>query len=211
MDRFFEQLHQQRILPLIQSDSVADGLAIAQAMEQAGIQLVEIVLRTSASLQLLATLKREMPQLQVGAGTLLNSAMVVDALNAGADFLVTPATTAKLLETLCQTRLPCLPGVATPSEIALCREAGFLQQKLFPASTVGGVAFLNAVRPVFSDVTFCPTGGINAANFVEYAVLENVLAVGGSWLAPADAVHSKDWSRVTCACEDARQLIQQAS
>ena len=195
-----ELMKKQRLLPIIQADSVNQGIAIAKAMSDGGIHLVEVVLRTEASLDTLKAIKTELPNLTVGAGTITSTQSLNQALAAGADFIVTPAISTKLLGELEQCKVPVLPGVANTADILLATEFGYQELKLFPASLSGGAKFIHAVASVFPDCVFCPTGGVNQNNKADYLALENCFAVGGTWMVEADWVANEQWEKITQAC-----------
>jgi len=200
MIRFSELMSGQTLLPLIQAETPEQGVKIAKAMADAGLGLVEVVLRTKASLATISAIKQQLPQLPIGAGTVINEGILQQAIKAGADFIVTPAVSANLLQALKNCGLPVVPGVSNTADILLALEAGFTEQKLFPASLSGGPAFLKAVSSVFQDVRFCPTGGVNEHNKDEYLALDNVIAVGGTWVAKQQWVEQQNWQAITDAC-----------
>jgi len=203
MNSFSSLMGSQTLLPIIQADTVEQGVNIAKAMHAAGINLVEVVLRTPASLDVIKQIKLELPQLLVGAGTILNAEILKDALKAGSDFIITPASSTELLTELKNCKVPVLPGVSTSGDILLAAEFGYSELKLFPASLSGGAPFLKAMGSVFKDIKFCPTGGINVDNKHDYLSLNNVFAVGGTWIAPKQWVESGSWDLITSACENA--------
>lgn len=203
MTRFSELMSGQTLLPIIQADSPQQGVNIAKAMAQAGLGLVEVVLRTEASLDALREIKKQVPELKVGAGTVVNSKILRQALDAQADFIVTPAVSSKLLSELASIDVPALPGVSNTGEILLAYEYGFEEQKLFPAALAGGAKFLSALSSVFQSVQFCPTGGINPQNRMDFLSLNNVFAVGGTWVATKDWVAQENWQAITDACQQA--------
>ena len=152
---------------------------------------------------MITAIKKEVPQLKVGAGTVLDARILEQALKAGADFIVTPAISKVLLAELTGCGVPVLPGGSNTGEILLAYEHGFSELKLFPASLSGGAAFLRAVSSVFQSIRFCPTGGINQQNMQDYLALNNVFAVGGTWVAPAEWVEQGNWQAITTACHQA--------
>ena len=204
MTSFSELMGEQTLLPIIQADSVEQGLNIAKAMASTGISLVEVVLRTEASIDIIKALKSELPDLKVGAGTVTDADILKQALDAGSDFIITPTISTKLLTQLSTCSVPVVPGVSTASDILLAKEFGYRELKLFPASLSGGIPFLKAMSSIFRNIKFCPTGGINEDNQHEYLALTNVFAVGGTWIAKSDWVESGQWSKVTAACNAAQ-------
>jgi 2-dehydro-3-deoxyphosphogluconate aldolase/(4S)-4-hydroxy-2-oxoglutarate aldolase len=136
------------------------------------------------------------PEILVGAGTVLTPGQAEQAVAAGAQFLVSPGTTPSLLAAMAATGLPFLPGTATVSEVLGVLEAGFTEMKFFPAEAAGGAAFLRSLASPVPAARFCPTGGITAASAADYLALPNVGCVGGSWLTPADALAAGDFARV---------------
>lgn len=203
MPRFSELMSGQTLLPIIQANSCEEGVNIAKAMVAAGLSLVEVVLRTDASLDALSAIKKEVPSLCVGAGTVISKDILNKTIDAGADFIVTPAVSRGLLADLSACGLPILPGVSNTGDILLALEAGFEEQKLFPASLSGGAPFLSAVSSVFKSVSFCPTGGVNQNNQADYLSLPNVFAVGGTWVAKKEWVTAGNWQAITDACREA--------
>ena len=200
MNSFSSLMGNQTLLPIIQADSAEEGVAIAKAMSDAGLKLVEVVLRTEASLEALSAIKAALPDLIVGAGTVTNETILKQAKDAGADFIITPAVSEKLLGQLANCGLPVLPGVSNTGEILMAREYGYTELKLFPAELSGGAKFLSAISSVFPDIIFCPTGGVTPDNKPNYLALNNVFAVGGTWVAKKDWVEQQNWQAITDAC-----------
>ncbi|MGO2012271.1 MAG: bifunctional 4-hydroxy-2-oxoglutarate aldolase/2-dehydro-3-deoxy-phosphogluconate aldolase [Pseudoalteromonas sp.] len=197
---FSDYMDGQKLLPIIQTDCPRTGISITKAMQAGGINLVEVVLRHDSSLEVLSSIKEAFPNLKVGAGTVVDNNILADALSAGADYIVTPAVTPKLLDALSRCDVPVLPGVSSTSDITLAREAGFKEMKLFPANLAGGVGFLNTVKAVFRDCQFCPTGGINDKNVQEFLALNNVFAAGGTWVSAQQWIDDGNWQAITDAC-----------
>jgi len=190
----------QTLLPIIQAESPEQGVDIARAMANAGLKLVEVVLRTEASLDALKAIKTELPELVVGAGTVTNETILKQAIDAGSDFIITPAVSERLLGYLADCDLPALPGVSNTGEILMACEFGYQELKLFPAALSGGAKFLAAISSIFQDIQFCPTGGVTAENKIDYISLNNVFAVGGTWVAKKEWVNAGNWQAITDAC-----------
>lgn len=197
------------LLPIIQADTPTQAVQIATALQQGGIGSVEVVLRTEQALGAITAIRSALPELLVGAGTILSAADAKAATAAGAQFLVSPASTPHLLEAMLATGVPIAPGVATPSEIAMACEFGLTEVKFFPAHLSGGIAMLKALSGVFQQVRFCPTGGINQQNLADYIALPNVFVAGGSWLTPDKLVHTQDWAQISALAEQATVLANQ--
>src|SRR5437870_153861 len=194
------------VLPVVTIERERDAVPLARALFEGGLPVIEVVLRTDAAAPAIAAIARELPQVVVGAGTLLRAADVATAVHAGARFLVSPGVTPELAAAALAAELPYLPGVATPSEVMAARALGICVMKFFPAEALGGAAWRRALAPVFPGVAFCPTGGIDEASAAEYLALPNVPMVGGSWMVPKDAIASGDWSRIRRLAERAAAI-----
>lgn len=171
------------VIPVVVLDDVEDAVPLARALLAGGLRTLELTLRTPAALPAIARIAAELPEVVVGAGTVVGATQIDDARTAGARFLVSPGATPRLLDALQASELPFLAGCATPSDIAALHERGIRCAKLFPAEVVGGVAMARALAGPFPDVRLCPTGGIDADSAPEYLRLPNVACVGGTWLA----------------------------
>lgn len=200
MPRFSELLSEQHLLPIIQADEPDVAVNIARAVTNAGLMTVEIALRSENALAGLMEIKRQLPELTVGAGSVYNSSQLRGAINAGADFIVTPTVSDNLLSQLYLCKVPVLPGVSNPGQVLQAYEYGFKELKFFPAPLSGGTKMLTALTAIFKDVLFCPTGGINESNKNDYLKLDNVFGVGGTWMVDQDAVKTQNWDLITSAC-----------
>jgi 2-dehydro-3-deoxyphosphogluconate aldolase/(4S)-4-hydroxy-2-oxoglutarate aldolase len=194
------------VVPVVVLDSVADAVPVARALVAGGLPVIELTLRTPVALDAIRAIADEVPEILVGAGTIVAPGQAKEALDAGAQFLVSPGTTPSLLAAMGDTGLPFLPGVATVSEVLGLLEAGISAMKFFPAEASGGAAFLKSIASPVPAARFCPTGGITAATAPSYLSLPNVGCVGGSWLTPGDAVAAGDWDRVTSLAKAAAAL-----
>jgi len=185
------------VVPVVVVDDPAHAVPVARALVAGGLPVIELTLRTPVALDAIRAIASEVPEILVGAGTIVTPGQAKEALDAGAQFLVSPGSTPSLLGAMADTGLPFLPGTATVSEVLALLEAGHTELKFFPAEASGGAAFLKSVAAPVPAARFCPTGGITAATAPSYLALPNVGCVGGSWLTPADALASGDWGRVT--------------
>ena len=194
------------VMPVVVVDSASDAVSIAQALVAGGLPAIELTLRTTAALDAIRAIADEVPDILVGAGTIVKPGQAKLAHDAGAQFLVSPGVTGSLLHAMQDTGLPFLPGTATVSEALAALEAGVTELKFFPAEASGGAAFLKAIAAPVPAARFCPTGGITAATAPSYLSLPNVGCVGGSWLTPADAVAAGDWDRIARLAAEAAAL-----
>ena len=194
------------VLPVVVVHRVCDAVPIARALVAGGLPAIELTLRTPVALEALHAIAQEVPEILVGAGTIVTPGQAKEAYDAGARFLVSPGSTPSLLAAMADTGLPFLPGTATVSEVLAVLAAGFTEMKFFPAEASGGAAFLGAVSSPVPAARFCPTGGITPANAPTYLALPNVGCVGGSWLTPADLVAARDWGTIEALARDAAAL-----
>ncbi|CAM3672004.1 bifunctional 4-hydroxy-2-oxoglutarate aldolase/2-dehydro-3-deoxy-phosphogluconate aldolase [Nocardioides zeicaulis] len=194
------------VMPVVVVDDLAHAVPIARALVAGGLPAIELTLRTPVALDAIAAIAAEVPEILVGAGTIVTPGQAKLALDAGAQFLVSPGATPALLDAMAGTGLPFLPGTATVSEVLAVLEAGFTDMKFFPAEASGGAAWLKSVASPVPDARFCPTGGITAATAPAYLALPNVGCVGGSWLTPADVVGRGDWAEVERRAREAAAL-----
>jgi len=171
-----------------------------------GVPVIELTLRTPVALACLEQIATHVPDILVGAGTILTPDQAKDAVSAGAQFLVSPGTTDTLVSAMQDTGLPHLPGASTVSEVLRLLEVGYTEMKLFPAEVSGGVGFLKAIGAPVPQARFCPTGGITELTAPSYLGLPNVGCVGGTWITPTDALRDHDWSRVTRLASDSTYL-----
>ena len=192
------------VIPVVVVQGAADAVPIAKALVDGGLPIMELTLRTPVALPAIERIAAEVPEIIVGAGTIVDTAQAKLALAAGAQFLVSPGSTADLRAAMRDTGLPHLPGVATVSEVMALLEDGYTDMKFFPAEAAGGVPYLRAIHSPVPVARFCPTGGITPTNMAEYLETPNVGCVGGSWLTPADAIDRHDWSQIS-------QLARKAS
>jgi len=195
------------ILPVLSMSSVDDAVNVSRALFAGGITCAEIVLRTPQALDCIKAVSEQVPEITVGVGTLLHKHQVLEAVDAGAKFLVSPSFTPKLTEAMQETGLPMLPGVVSPSEIAQAIEMGLKELKFFPAEQYGGANTLKALGSVFNQIKFCPTGGVGPQNVQSYFNLDCVFAVGGSWMVNKEMIQNQQWQKITQLSQQALQLL----
>ncbi|MBO7174141.1 MAG: bifunctional 4-hydroxy-2-oxoglutarate aldolase/2-dehydro-3-deoxy-phosphogluconate aldolase [Spirochaetaceae bacterium] len=204
MERFaqvYNKIGEVGIIPVIKLNRVEEAVPLAQALLAGGIPVAEVTFRTEAAAEGIATIRREFPQMLVGAGTVLSTEQATAAIDAGAQFVVSPGSNGKIIDRVLTAGVAMIPGVATPTEIEAAMEKGLRVLKFFPAEALGGIAMLKALSGPYPQIKFVPTGGISAGNMKEYLHQKNVLAVGGSWM-----IHS-DLEIVQQLCQEAQKSV----
>ena len=185
------------IIPVIEIKDVSQAIDLAEALVAGGISVLEITLRTPAAIDAISILAKKVPSATIGAGTVLNSADLEKVRDAGASFAISPGGTSSLLKHAKDINFPLIPGVSTGSEVMNGLELGYTHFKLFPATSVGGISLLKSFSGPFQQVRFCPTGGINEKNYQDFLSLDNVLCVGGSWVATSKLINQGDFVKIT--------------
>lgn len=197
--------HAWPVLPVVVLEDVEQAVPLAAALQEGGVRVVEITLRTSAALAAIRLVRQQLPDLLVGAGTVTTTSQIRQLADAGAQFAVSPGFSLCMHQEAQRHNMPWLPGVMTPSEIMQAMELGYRELKLFPARGLRGRELLNSFAGPFAGVRFCPTGGINADNLATFLQHENVSCCGGSWLAPAALIEANNWAAITAM---ARQTVE---
>ncbi len=194
------------VVPVLTIEDVTIAVELASALVRGGLPAIEITLRSAAALDAITAVAAEVEGAFAGAGTVLDAAQLEKAERAGAIFAVSPGASPGLLDAAADSAVPLLPGAATPSEVMALSERGYEIQKFFPAGPAGGIAYLKALAAPLAAIRFCPTGGVSLQNAPEYLKLDNVLCVGGSWVAPQDAIAARDWRRIEGLARQAANL-----
>jgi 2-dehydro-3-deoxyphosphogluconate aldolase / (4S)-4-hydroxy-2-oxoglutarate aldolase len=194
------------VIPVVTIARVADAVPLAEALLGGGLRVIEVTLRTPAAAAAIEEIRRRLPDVAVGAGSLLTGADIGRAVTAGARFLVSPGLTPELAAAGLASERPYLPGVMTPSEVIAARDVGLSLFKFFPATMASGVETLAAYAPVFPGIAFYPAGGVTPANARHYLALPNVTMVGGDWMVPAAAIEAGDWRRIERLAREAAAL-----
>ena len=192
-----DTFYRAAVVPVLTIESVDGGVETARALVRGGLDLIEVTLRTPAALDAIRRIRAEVPNARVGAGTVLTPEQGQEAIAAGARFIVSPGMTPRLVEAAHGWSVPFLPGAATASEAMALSDLGYRCLKFFPAESLGGAAALKALAAPLAGISFCPTGGVDADNAGDYLALPNVVAVGGSWVAPRKAVVATEWQAIT--------------
>lgn len=185
------------VIPVVVLHDLAHAVPVAEALVEGGVPVIELTLRTPAALACIERIASQVPEILLGAGTIVAPDQAKEAVSAGAQFLVSPGTTEDLAAAMQDTGLPHLPGASTVSEALRLLELGYREMKFFPAEVSGGVGFLKAIGAPVPRARFCPTGGITPASAPSYLSLANVGCVGGTWLTPSDAIDDGDWARIS--------------
>ena len=196
------------VIPVITIEQPQQALPLAEALVAGGLRVLEITLRTPHALAAITAIRQALPNAIVGAGTVINRSNYQQALDAGAEFIVSPGFTPELLACAKSSAVPFLPGVNTPSEIMQLFGHGITAMKFFPAEAAGGVPMLKSIGAPLPQALFCPTGGITPANAKDYLALPNVACVGGSWMVTQELVRAARWDRIRALAQEAAQLRQ---
>ena len=186
-----------RVVPVLTITDVAHAVPLARALVAGGLKILEITLRTPQALNAIRRISAEVPEAEIGAGTVLTPQHGEHAIAAGSRFLVSPGSTPRLLDAAEHWPVPLLPGAASASEAMAALERGISFQKFFPAESSGGIPALKALAAPLAEVKFCPTGGVGPDNLAAYLACPNVVCVGGSWVAPQKLIDAGNWAEIT--------------
>ncbi len=194
----FEKWFQQtkNIMPVIVINDIAQAVPLAKALIAGGIHCLEITLRTPQGIEAIKAISEQVPEAIVGAGTITSSDQVKAVKEAGGQFIISPGISHDLCQTAQELKVPYAPGVMTPSDILIGLSYGISIFKFYPANLSGGVDMLKAFSGPFNNIKFCPTGGITEKNAAQYLALDNVIAVGGSWVCPSNLIKEGNWSGI---------------
>ena len=185
-----------RVLPVVTAHDADVTVQLARTLLSGGMKAIEITLRTAAALDAIRAVKQQVPEIQVAAGTITNPDELAAAADAGADFFVSPGSTAQLLQAARRMEVDFVPGVATASEVMMGLDHDFSVFKLFPAMAAGGIPLLKSLAGPYPNARFCPTGGLTPGNFREFLDLPNVICCGGSWMVTDELVRTGNWSEI---------------
>ena len=202
----FETLIESPVIPVIVLSEVQLAIPLAEVLLDSGLTVLEITLRTEVAIPAIRMICEAFPKAIVGAGTVTTHEQIFLARDSGASFAISPGISQKIYQAANSSSLAFLPGVATPSEILMAKEAGFSMCKFFPSEGLGGVERLEMFAQIFPDMKFCPTGGISEANLESYLSLASVPVVAGSWIAPEALILAKDWVEIEARAQRALEI-----
>lgn len=207
-----EQLIQAGVVAVLTIDRPDDAVPVARALAAGGVTAIELTFRTTAAAEAIKRIRAELPDLLVGAGTILTREQLAQAVQAGARFAVSPGCNPSTLKAARDAGVPFAPGVMTPSDVEVAVEHGCRLLKFFPAETAGGLAHLTTMSAPFAHlgVKYIPLGGISVKQLAEYVASPLVAAVGGSWLAKSDVIARKDWAAIQSAAAAATEIVRGA-
>lgn len=200
----------QKLIPIVILNEIDQAESLREALKLGGVNSVEVTLRTPNALKIISIMSED-PNFCVGAGTVLTAAEADLAHTAGAQFILSPGLSLKVIDECDRSGVPYFPGVATPTEIQRARDFGFTELKFFPAEALGGEKYLKAIVAPFHDLKFIPTGGINLLNMNLYFSIPQVLAVGGSWIVNEKLLAARDYASVTSLTREAISHIKSAT
>lgn len=206
LERLTPILKAAPVVPVLIIEDFHTAVPLARALVAGGLTAIEVTLRTPAALDCIKAIAAEVEGAHVGAGTILDARQMEAAVAAGSTFMVSPGAGPRLIEAAADCPVPLLPGIATAGEAMTLMEAGYRAMKFFPAEPAGGAPYLKALASPLPEVMFCPTGGVSPKNAAAYLALPNVVCVGGSWVAPAEAVRAGDWEGITALARAAAAL-----
>lgn len=210
MTDLYESIRNAGILPVVAIDSLETAVPLAQACVDAGLTGLEITFRTECAAQAIRAIREAFPRLLLGAGTILSCDLADQALDAGADFLVTPGLNPKVVQYAQQRNVPILPGVTTPAEVEQAMELGLEVLKFFPAEQSGGLAKIKAMAAPFPMFKVMPTGGISLKNLKEYISSPVICACGGSYMVTADLIDNHKWDEIKDLCKKSVEIVKEA-
>ena len=203
MDACIKELYRIGIVPVVALEDAADALPLGAALKKGGVSAIEVTFRTAAAADAIRLLTREMPELLVGAGTVITKEQADAAIEAGAKFIVSPGFQPELVSYVLSKGVPMCPGTATPGEMEQAMALGLSAVKFFPAEQNGGAPMLKALSAPYRDLLFMPTGGVKLENLRTYLALDQVFACGGTWLATKDDIQAKAFDKITARTREA--------
>jgi 2-dehydro-3-deoxyphosphogluconate aldolase/(4S)-4-hydroxy-2-oxoglutarate aldolase len=208
MTYLLEELGRVGVVPVVKIERAQDALELGRALLAGGLPCAEITFRTAAAEEAIQRISSSLPEIIVGAGTVLSVEQADKAVSAGAQFVVCPGFNHKVVDWCLQNEIPVTPGVATPTEIDMALDRGLRVLKFFPAEALGGIRMLKAIAAPYAIVKFIPTGGINQNNLADYLALPSVHCCGGSWLVAANLISAGKFDEITQLTQDAVSIVR---
>jgi 2-dehydro-3-deoxyphosphogluconate aldolase / (4S)-4-hydroxy-2-oxoglutarate aldolase len=208
MNDIMKQLGAAGLLPVIKIDREEDAVPLVSALLEGGLPVAEITFRTAAAAGAIQAINKALPSVILGAGTILTTRQVDEAMDAGAKYLVSPGFNPAIVEYALKKGIPMTPGTCTPSEVEQASALGLDILKFFPAEQFGGVAMIKTFYSVYPHIKFIPTGGVTIGNLAEYAKQPNIHAVGGTWMVHPDLIKNKDWAKITQLAAQAVTVLE---
>jgi len=205
----YRRISELKVVPVISIDSVEAALPLADALIEGGLPIAEITFRTESAAEVISLLKKERPELLLGAGTILTTEQLKKAKDAGAQFAVAPGLNPDVVKTAIEIEFPFSPGVMTPSEVEAALALGVKTLKFFPAEAAGGLKFLKSLTAPYKHlaIKFIPTGGVNTDNMTEYLINDVVLAIGGTWVAKSEDIKTENWEKIKNNCKEIQKVL----
>ena len=207
MKELYEQFHKLGVVPVVVLDEVKDAVPLAKALVEGGLPCAEVTFRTEAAAESIKVMTQAYPEMLVGAGTVLTTEQVDEAVAAGAKFIVSPGFDPEVVDYCLAKNIPILPGCVTPSEVAQAVKRGLKVVKFFPAEPAGGISMIKAMAAPYTGLKFMPTGGINAKNLEEYLSCDKIVCCGGSWMVKGELVKNGEFDKIRQLTEEARRLV----
>jgi len=196
------------LVPVVVIDDAADAVPAALALKEGGVPIMEITLRTEAGLDAIEAVAKEVPDVMLGAGTVMSLEKAKESVERGANYIVSPGFDMKIVSWCVENDMPIFPGCVTPTEITTAINMGLKVVKFFPANVYGGIKAIKALAGPFPDIKFLPTGGVDLSNLSDFVVPE-VIAIGGGWLCARKDIKEKQFGRITQACADSVAVVRQ--
>jgi 2-dehydro-3-deoxyphosphogluconate aldolase/(4S)-4-hydroxy-2-oxoglutarate aldolase len=209
VSQVLEKLGELALVPVVKIEDAQDSIGLGKALLKGGLPCAEITFRTEAAEAAIKSIASTLPEMLVGAGTVLTVDQAKRATEAGAQFIVAPGFNPRVVDWCLENNVAITPGVATPTEIEMALDKGLDVLKFFPAEAIGGIATLKAIAAPYYGIKFIPTGGIDAVNLADYLALPMVHACGGSWIVKANLISNRDFSEITNLTQEAMSIVHQ--
>ena len=203
-----EKFQKLGVVPVVVIEDVKDALPLAKALVEGGLPCAEVTFRTEAAAEAIRQMTEAYPEMLVGAGTVLTTAQVNEAVKAGAKFIVSPGFDTEIVNYCLEKEIPIFPGCVTPSEVAQAVKRGLKVVKFFPAEPAGGVAMIKAMAAPYNQLRFMPTGGIGTQNLKDYLGFDKIICCGGSWMVKADLIKNGEFEKICNLTKEAKELAK---